>query len=497
MSLGTTTARLTDLLTVADAPDVIVSGLAMDSRRLHAGDAFLACRGLSGHGLDHIGDAVAANCAAVVYEPGESVSADAVPDELPVIAVPELRQKLGDIADRFFGRPSAGVNVVGITGTNGKTTVAWLVAECLQILGMPCAYSGTLGFGLRQIQDEGGMTTPDVVECHRRLAEIRQAGATHAAMEVSSHALDQGRVDGIRFKAAVFTNLSRDHLDYHGDMAAYAAAKARLFLEHDSDIKIINVDTPAGVRLAKQCEGPIVTVSIIPDADASLVIRSSEATANGFDLSFDSAWGRGELSLPLYGYFNVENAALVLAVMLALEVPVADASRALASVRAAPGRLEPVGEVGETNPKVLVDYAHTPDAIEAALAALRVNCSGKIWCVFGCGGDRDRGKRPMMGRAAERLADRIVITSDNPRTESAHAIIDDIVAGLETPMSATVIEDRGSAIGWAISEAADNDIVLVAGKGHESVQIVGDQRIPFSDVDVAKACLDKRSGAQT
>ncbi len=492
MSLDTMSASLPTLLGQPSAPDVVVSGLAMDSRRLNAGDAFLACRGLTGHGLDHIEDALAAKCAAVVYEPDESLSADSLPTDVPAFAMPGLRQKLGDIADRFYGRPSADVDVIGITGTNGKTTVAWLVAECLQLLDMPCAYSGTLGFGLKTIDEEAAMTTPDVVECHRRLAGLRAAGATHAAMEVSSHALDQGRVDGIRFKAAVFTNLSRDHLDYHGDMASYAAAKARLFLEHDSDIKIINVDTAAGVELARQCDGPIVTVSMIPDTDASLVIRAAEPTADGFDLVFDSAWGRGELRLPLFGYFNVENAALVLAVMLSLGVPLQDAGRALESVRSAPGRLQ---SVGESNPRVLVDYAHTPDAIESVLSTLRVNCSGKLWCVFGCGGDRDRGKRPLMGRAAERLADRIVITDDNPRTESARDIIDDIVAGLDAPERATIIEDRGSAIGWAISEAASDDIVLIAGKGHESVQIVGDQRIPFSDVSVARAFLDKRSGA--
>ena len=493
MTLGTISATLPNLLERSDVPDVLISGIAMDSRRISEGGAFLACRGLSGHGLDHLDDALAAGCAAVIYEPEESISADDLPADLPSIAIPGLKNKLGYIADRFFGHPSADVDVIGITGTNGKTTVAWLVAECLQLLDMPCAYCGTLGFGLTSIEGDAGMTTPDVVECHRRLAMLRSAGATHAAMEVSSHALAQGRVDGIRFKAAVFTNLSRDHLDYHGDMTAYAAAKARLFLDHDSEIRIVNVDTPAGVQLAERCDGPVVTVSMIPDARASLVIRWAEATADGFDLSFDSAWGQGHLALPLYGHFNVENAALVLAVMLSLGVPAEDACRALERIRSAPGRLE---LVADAKPRVLVDYAHTPDAIESVLTALRINCDGRIWCVFGCGGDRDRGKRPLMGRAAERLADRIVITNDNPRSEEPGDIIDDIVAGLEAPRRATVIEDRGAAIAWAIAEAAENDIVLIAGKGHESVQIIGGERVPFSDVDVARAVIEKRLEAR-
>ena len=492
MTLGMISATLPNLLERADVPDVLVSGIAMDSRRLTEGSAFLACRGRTGHGLDHLSDALKAGCAAVIYEPDASVSAEDLPADVPSVAVPGLRDKLGYIADRFFGRPSADVDVIGITGTNGKTTVAWLIAECLQLLDMPCAYSGTLGYGLERIDGNADMTTPDVVECHRRLAVLRGEGATHAAIEVSSHALDQGRVDGIRFKAAVFTNLSRDHLDYHEDMATYAAAKARLFLEHDSEIKIINVDTPAGARLAEQCSGPVVTVSMIPDARASLVIRWAEATSNGFNLSFDSAWGQGHLALPLYGHFNVENAALVLAVMLALGVPIEDAGRALERVRSAPGRLE---LVADAKPRVLVDYAHTPDALESVLTALRVNCDGRIWCVFGCGGDRDTGKRPLMGRAVERLADRIVITNDNPRSETPGSIIDDIVAGLDAPRQATIIEDRGAAIAWTIGEAADEDIVLIAGKGHEAFQVIGGDRIPFSDVDVARAVIEKRREA--
>ena len=292
----------------------------------------------------------------------------------------------------------------------------------------------------------------------------------------------------MKTNCVMFTNLSRDHLDYHTDMADYEAAKQRLFTEHAPEHRVVNVDSDAGRRIAAASEGPVVTVSMVPDADASLVIRSAEPRADGFRLAFDSAWGNGTVRLPLYGSFNVENAALVLGALLVIGIEPADASAVLENIEAPPGRLQ---AVGDGSPAVVVDYAHTPDALQSALLALRPNCSGTLWCVFGCGGDRDRGKRSLMGAAAEKFADRLVITSDNPRTESPSAIIGDVVDGLEQADQAMLIEDRAAAISWAIKAAGPDDLVLIAGKGHERIQLVGDERLPFSDVEVARAIIDR------
>ena len=480
-----TLLTLDALLDRSDVDAIPVSGVCMDSRRIETGDVFFACAGLSSHGLAFAREAAAAGCAAIVFDPAGAP--DMTGDiAVPMIAEPDLASRLGRIADRFFGSPSADIAVVGVTGTNGKTSVAWLLAECLQLDGRKAAYAGTLGYGLREVDAGDGMTTPDVFETHRRLAEMRDAGAEAMAIEVSSHALDQGRVDAVRFEAALFTNLSRDHLDYHPDMAAYEQAKARLFLDHEVQHRIINIDSEAGARIAANCGQPVFTVSMIPDADASLVIRSAEPTGEGFDIVFDSVSGQGEFKLPLLGAFNVENVAVVLGTLLAMGVEPAKAAQLLQSFDAPPGRLQ---IAADARPKVVVDYAHTPDALAAALSALRPNCRGSLWCVFGAGGDRDNGKRPLMAEAAEAGADRIIITSDNPRSETPSDIIADIVSGLARPESAVLIEDRAAAIAWAIDAADDDDIVLLAGKGHESVQIVGEQRLPFSDVNVARHAL--------
>lgn len=480
------TLTLADLLGDAGAERLPVTGIALDSRRVGKGDVFFAARGRSTHGLGYLADAIARGCSAVVYDPA---NAPRVTAAIPMIAVEELDRHLGTIADRFYGSPSAALDVIGITGTNGKTTVSWLLAEALQLLHRKAAYSGTLGYGLFELAGADGMTTPDVFETHRRLAELRDAGADSCAMEVSSHALDQGRVHGLRFSAVVFTNLSRDHLDYHADMADYEAAKARLFREYETRSRIINIDTPAGRRLAESGLDGILSVSMQPDAAASLVVRSAEATPSGFELAFDSVFGAGEFHLPLPGSFNVENAACVLATLLSMGVSVADATTALSNVTAPPGRLE---RAAAGSPLVLVDYAHTPDALRAVLDAVRSNCRGRLWCVFGCGGDRDRGKRVLMAAVAERCADHVVVTSDNPRSEEPEAIIDDICAGFSLDTEPTVIADRRLAIRHAVSNAAADDVVLIAGKGHEEVQIVGDRQLPFSDIDIARESLAAR-----
>lgn len=472
----------------ADAPPTPIRGIASDSRRLEKGFLFLACQGANSHGVDYIAQAKAAGIGAIAYD---ASTAD-VPGDigLPVIGVDDLGAKLGEIAHRYYGRPSEKLGVIGVTGTNGKTTVAWLIAQCSQLLGERCAYLGTLGFGVDEIEAAQEMTTPAAVELHGRLAEFVDQGASFAAIEVSSHALSQGRVDGVRFEAALFTNLSRDHLDYHANMEEYFEAKARLFLEYETRYRIINLDSEFGERLAARCGPEAVTVSTNTDRRANgsshVFVHSVDASQGGSDIGFTSSWGDGRFSLPLPGDFNVANAALVLALLLRQGISVVAACDVLSRVQAPPGRMQ---RVAATGPAVYIDYAHTPHAIEVALRALRAHCRGDVWCVFGCGGDRDAGKRPLMGASAERLADRLVITSDNPRSEDPQQVIHDIASGLARPDLATVIEDRAAAIAWAIGEAAEADIVLIAGKGHERYQQIGVESRPYSDYAVAEAAL--------
>ena len=478
----------------AEAPAIPVSGIGSDSRQLGEGYLFLACKGLRSHGVDYLEQAIASGACAIAWD---SSTADGPADVAGVvmIGVENLARHLGEIANRFYGRPSANINVIGVTGTNGKTTVAWLIAQCLQKLERKCAYLGTLGFGVAELQSADGMTTPATVELHKRLAGFVNDGAEAAAIEVSSHALSQGRVDGVQFEAALFTNLTRDHLDYHENMQEYFESKARLFRECDTRNRIVNIDSEFGTDLAARCGQNVIIVSTKFDRVANgrpyVFVRSVVAIDQGSDITFTSSWGDGQFVLPLPGDFNVANASIVLALLLSQGVSVAAACSALAGVDAPPGRMQRVAAGGLA---VYVDYAHTPNAIEAALLALRAHCRGKLWCVFGCGGDRDVGKRPLMGKLAERHADQIVITSDNPRGENPHDIIDDILAGLGESESAIVIEDRATAIAWAIGQAADSDAVLIAGKGHEDFQQIGADRLRFSDYAVALAALEAAAG---
>ncbi len=479
----------------ADAPEIVVGNMSSDSRSLRPGDLFLACGGDNSHGLDYIADAVTAGVAAIAWD-SSTTDAPATEVGIPIVAVPDLASHLGEIANRFYGRPSESVHVVGVTGTNGKTTVAWLIAQCCEHLGQSCGYIGTLGKGVGEVEGGEGMTTPGAIELHGSLADFRDAGATWAAVEVSSHALAQQRIDGITFDTVMFTNLSRDHLDYHGDMQSYAETKARLFLDYPARTRIINLDSEFGSELAGRCGPDVVTVSTCFDRVANgrpyVFVRSVVANGNGSLVRINSSWGEGEFQLPLPGDFNVANAVIVLAALLGHGVPMAQACESLAHVSAPPGRMERV-EASDGLPAVFVDYAHTPRAIEVALRALSAHCKGQLWCVFGCGGDRDSGKRPQMGRMAETHADRLVVTSDNPRGEEPGQIIAQIIDGLKQPHVATVLEDRAAAIAWAIREAAADDIILIAGKGHENYQLIGTERIDFSDYGVALANLSKRS----
>jgi UDP-N-acetylmuramoyl-L-alanyl-D-glutamate--2,6-diaminopimelate ligase len=491
---GTLDALLQD---IADAPAIDIAGISSDSRKLGPGFLFLAIQGATSHGLEFLAQAEAAGAAAVAYD--ASTGSGGVESEIPLIPVEGLAHRLGEIANRWYGFPSHDVHVTGVTGTNGKTTVAYLAAQCLTGLGSTCGYIGTLGSGIDDISGEGAMTTPVCIDLHELLAGFRSEGARHAAIEVSSHALEQARVDGVRFDSAIFTNLSRDHIDYHGSMDAYFESKASLFLDHDVRNRIVSLDTEYGVELAERCGANVVTVSSHLDRVANgrphVFVRSVVAAEAGSNIGIRSSWGEAEIQLPLPGDFNVANAMEVLALLLCNDISLEDACAALEEVKAPPGRMERVNrDIDDDLPMVYVDYSHTPASIEAALKALRLHCRGELWCVFGCGGDRDRGKRPMMGKVAERLSDHAIVTSDNPRTEPPAQIIADILEGMGEGSRAIV--DRAEAIAFAINGAAADDVILIAGKGHENYQVIGEQTLSFSDFDAAVDCLSERGAAR-
>ncbi len=475
---------------LAEAPPIVVSGISSDSRSLAEGDVFIACQGETSHGLEFLDQAVAARVAAVVWDSSTGNTINAPHASVPMIPVADLAKHVGALANRWFDSPSQRLKVSGVTGTNGKTTIAYLIVQCLRLLDRKCGYIGTLGSGIDEFSNAEGMTTPACIDLHQLLASFSDAGAGYAAIEVSSHALEQSRVDGVQFDTAIFTNLSRDHIDYHGSMRAYGASKARLFLDHAVNNRIVSLDTEFGQELAERCGPDVITVSTRPDRVANgrpyVFVQAVVATERGSRVSVISSWGAGEFLLPLPGDFKVSNALEVLAAMLCWEVPLEQACEVLGKVSAPPGRMQRVRPDTEAAlPAVFVDYAHTPASLEAALRALRRHCNGQLWCVFGCGGDRDRGKRALMGKIAARHADEPVVTSDNPRSEPAASIIAGIVQEMDD--DTVVIEDRGAAIAHAIAAASDDDVILIAGKGHEQHQIVGKQRLLFSDYDIALA----------
>ena len=463
-----------------------VTGLASGSRNVQPGNLFFAVRGGQRHGLEFLATVKAAGAAAVAWEPPWEGPLP-MDDALPLLVAPELRQKLGLIASRFYGEPSRRLQIIGITGTDGKTSCAHFLAQALSDAASgPCGILGTLGVGVHGQTEPSLHTTPDPLAVQRWLANLVTKGRRYAVMEVSSHALDQGRVNGITFAVAVLTQLSRDHLDYHGTLEAYAAAKRRLFVEHQPDWAVLNLDDAFGQRLAAEAEVQRGVIAYglgeqAPSLERFVRGEHLELTRNGLRLQIASSWGQGELRAGLLGRFNASNLLATLATLLALETPFADALARLERTATVPGRMERIGgEPGQ--PLAVIDYAHTPHALEQVLSALREHGGNhRLWCVFGCGGDRDPGKRSLMGAAAERLADRVIVTDDNPRTENPDRIVSDILAGMKHPKAATVIRDRRAAIFHALAEVEAGDIVLLAGKGHEDYQIVGTERFPFSD----------------
>ena len=479
-----------------DALGVSFARLVSDSRMVGTGDTFVAYPGAQADGRRFIAQAIARGANAVIWEAHDfEWNRDW---NVPNLAVRDLRHRAGEIADRVYGRPSHKLWMVGVTGTNGKTSCSHWLAKTFGALGRKSALLGTLGNGFPGALQATANTTPDALLVHGLLAEYAQQGAQAAVMEVSSHALTQGRVNGVHYDVALLTNLTRDHLDYHGDMQSYAAAKRCLFDWAQLKHAVLNLDDEFGAELAEQLRDTSVEVVGYGLSDASLQLAErlgirmvygtlTQVDAQGLTLQLHTSWGAAPLQSKLIGRFNASNLLGALAVLLVSGIELEDAARELGLQKAVAGRMQTMG--GKDASAVVVDYAHTPDALEKVLLTLRevTPAGGDVICVFGCGGDRDRGKRPMMGTVASKFADVRIITSDNPRGEEPRAIIDAIIMGMEGEFQ--IIEDRARAIAHAIGKAREIDTVLIAGKGHEDYQEIKGVRHPFSDAEIAHRAL--------
>lgn len=477
-----------------------ITRLVTDSRAVQPGDTFVAYPGENFDGRQYIAQAIARGANSVIYD-AHNFEWDQGWNT-PSLKVTDLRHKAGNLADVVYGTPSEKLWMVGVTGTNGKTSTCHWIAQALSGAGKKCAMIGTLGNGFAGALQATKNTTPDAICVHRLLSEYLQEGAMSVAMEVSSHALAQGRVNGVRFDVALLTNLSRDHLDYHGDMESYAATKRRLFDWKSLKFAVINFDDAFGAELAVQLRDSNVEVIAYGMSQDALHLAErygmrmvyanlTQMSGLGMRLQIRSSWGATELNSPLVGRFNAANLLGTLAVLLVSDLELGEAVRSLSCARPVAGRMQRLG--GADQPVVIVDYAHTPDALEKVLLALReVSTDAKLLCVFGCGGDRDKGKRAMMGKVAEKIADHSIVTSDNPRSEDAQQIIGEILCGMNLDKH-EVVTDRKTAIERAISLARSGDIVLIAGKGHEDYQEIRGVKHPFSDVEIAMQALTQWS----
>jgi len=465
--------------------DLVVSGLTMDSREVAPGDAFFAIGGFGTHGLRFVEQARDAGAVAILFDPDAT---EGLPAPTGGIAVPRLRARMGAMADQFHGRPSHAMTMVGVTGTSGKTSTVQLLAQALEALGLRAGTIGTLGAGLHGDVHATGFTTPLVLRMHALLAQLRDAGARAVAMEVSSHALDQGRVDAVHYDVAVFTNLTRDHLDYHGDMASYGAAKAKLFVREGLRAAVVNIDDTFGRELLGNLPATVRGLGTSAQG-AQCDVRAGNVVLGGEGIAFDLVLGDEHRNVhsPLLGRFNIDNLLAVAGVLHALGHDADSIAGVLPQLQPIPGRMNRLG--GGAAPLVVIDYSHKPDALRQALESLRGHLQGRLVCVFGCGGERDRGKRPQMAAIAEQAAEVVIVTDDNPRGEDGDAIVAEIVAGFREPAAAIVERDRRRAIERAIGAARAGDIVLVAGKGHETYQEVAGVKHPFDDGAVAREAL--------
>jgi UDP-N-acetylmuramoyl-L-alanyl-D-glutamate--2,6-diaminopimelate ligase len=482
--------------------NITVKALVQDNRKARSGDLFIAHQGYHTHGLLYAQDAVAKGVSVVLWDgdlENRSEILDAISNKVLCIQCHDLKHKVGSIASRYYEHPSLSLNVIGVTGTDGKTSIAHFLAQCLDAYDVHCGVLGTLGNGFINDLHPTGLTTVDALQVQKTLAEIQQAGARHAVMEVSSHGLDQGRVNGVAFTTAVFSNMGRDHLDYHITQDNYAAAKKRLFYTPGLGAAVINLDDEFGRVLAKEVRDHVCVwgyslekeISAYKDyADYFVNALEIKPFERGCHLSVATPKGSGHFEIPLLGRFNVSNALAVLATLLVSHFSFEDAIKSLSAIHSVDGRVEIIAE--DDKPVVVVDYAHTEQGLSAVCRSMREHFTGDVWCVFGCGGDRDRSKRPLMAKVAEKYADRIIVTTDNPRHEDPQDIVDEVMSGFSSVEKVEAILDRRQAIDIAISNAQPGDVVLLAGKGHENSQIVGDVHIAFDDRRVARELLSER-----
>lgn len=458
-----------------------ITGLEADSRKIKPGFCFMAVHGAFEHGQKYIDDAIQNGAVAIIYDTEKTIQVD-----IPAYQFKALRLHLGEIASRFYQYPSKDLNTIGITGTNGKTTIAYLLTQAHAYLGIKTFYIGTLGAGPIGTIQETGMTTPDAIDLQKMCHDFKIQAYQQLVMEVSSHALDQYRIEGIPFKQAIFTNLTHDHLDYHGSIEEYAKAKSRLFTLPELETIIVNTDDPWHAFMLNHAnpQAKIYRTGIHHFAD--IQVLEQNWSLNGMHLKLKTPWGEVFLHSHLLGEFNVHNILAVFTSLMAKGFALDDVVEVIAKLKAPPGRMEVV----TNKPLVVVDYAHTPDALENALVTLqefqKKTQAGALWVVFGCGGDRDPYKRPEMGKIAANLADYVVVTSDNPRTEEPLSIIKQVVKGMTRKNKLMQIEDRKLAILSSLEEAKPQDIILIAGKGHEDYQIIGQEKLHFSDQEIVR-----------
>ena len=492
--------------------DCEITSLTIDSREVGEGSLFVALKGTEQHGLNYASAVAEKGAAAIVWESDKNIQTQSL--DIPQIEINDLRETLGVITNRFYDSPSQAVDLIGITGTDGKTSVSHFIAQALD----SCAVMGTLGVGLLSELQTATHTTPDVITTHKNIAMMKSQKIKSVTMEVSSHALDQGRVAGVNFDVAVLTNLTRDHLDYHGTVEAYTEAKAKLFSWPNLKALVLNLDDEFGQEIASRGEaettlersdddpkgemksskkwGGVISGSIIgygvgsvDDYPAnSLVAENAVFNSSGISAQIHYGDQQANLKASVLGRFNLSNLLAALGAMLALGHSLKDAVVELSKVHTVAGRME---KVSDTDVLAVVDYAHTPNALETVLKALREHTQNKLICVFGCGGDRDAGKRPLMAKIAEDNADVVIVTDDNPRTENPETIMQDIVAGFIKPANITIEHDRAIAISIALNKANSGDTVLIAGKGHENVQILANGTVPFSDREQANKVLQE------